>query len=109
MSKVPCIELTGLTGAQRRAYRLADNKLALNAGWDVDLLAAELGELHDLGFDLGTVDFSLEEIDELFAPAATEGETDPDATPLRHPSGPWPHTATCGRWGGTGCSVGMRR
>ncbi len=62
-------------------YRLADIKLALNAGWDVDLLAAELGELQDLGFDLGMVGFSLEEIDEMFAPAATEGEADPDATP----------------------------
>lgn len=78
---MPCIELTGLSEAQRRAYALADNKLALNAGWDVDVLAAELGELKDLGFDLGTVGFSLEEIDELFAPTPTEGETDPDATP----------------------------
>ena len=45
MVQVPCIELAHLTPAQRRAYIIADNKLALNAGWDEELLTIELGEL----------------------------------------------------------------
>src|SRR5262245_24782942 len=45
LAEVPTIELTGLTNAQKRALRLADNKIALGAGWDLDLLKLELGEL----------------------------------------------------------------
>jgi ParB-like chromosome segregation protein Spo0J len=45
LAEVPTIELTGLNDAQRRALRLADNKIALGAGWDLDLLKLELGEL----------------------------------------------------------------
>jgi ParB-like chromosome segregation protein Spo0J len=58
MTEVPCVELAGLSAAQRRAYILADNKLALNAGWDDTLLSLELGDLKDAGFDLGLVGFS---------------------------------------------------
>src|SRR6185312_3934615 len=53
MAEVPTIELNHLTPAQRRAYILADNKLALNAGWDPDLLRLELIDLQAEGFDLG--------------------------------------------------------
>lgn len=59
MEKVPCIQLAHLTDGQRKAYILADNKLALNAGWDEELLKLELGELGDL---TGLVGFSPEEI-----------------------------------------------
>ena len=52
MTKVPCIELAHLTEAQRRAYVIADNKLALNAGWDEHLLTAEFLDLEALNFDL---------------------------------------------------------
>jgi hypothetical protein len=52
MSTVPVIELAGLSEAQKRAYIIADNRLALNAGWDNELLDLELGELDALGFDL---------------------------------------------------------
>ena len=48
---VPVIELAGLSEAQKRAYVIADNRLALNAGWDEDLLALEFGDLASLGFD----------------------------------------------------------
>ena len=65
MKEVPTIELAGLTPEQRRAYVIADNKLALDAGWDADLLASELQELGDLGFDLDLTGFSFDEIDEL--------------------------------------------
>ena len=54
---VPCIELAGLSEAQRRAYILADNKLALNAGWDEALLRVELGDLRDMAFDLSLIGF----------------------------------------------------
>ena len=62
MSEVPCIELAHLTDTQKRAYILADNKLALNAGWDDELLSLELGELKELDFDLELTGFSLDEI-----------------------------------------------
>lgn len=57
MSEVPTIELSHLTPAQRRAYVLADNQLALNAGWDGELLALELGDLKDEGLDLSLLGF----------------------------------------------------
>ncbi len=67
--------------AQKRAYVIADNKLALNAGWDNDLLALELGELGDLGFDLELTGFTDEEIKALMPVEVTEGLTDPDEAP----------------------------
>jgi ParB-like chromosome segregation protein Spo0J len=54
MTEVPCIELAHLSPVQRRAYILADNKLALNAGWDDEMLRIELGELSLGGFETGT-------------------------------------------------------
>jgi hypothetical protein len=57
MKTVPAVVLTGLTEAQKKAYIIADNKLALNAGWDLDMLAVELEDLHDLDFDLGLMGF----------------------------------------------------
>jgi ParB-like chromosome segregation protein Spo0J len=65
MEEVPTIELAHLSDAQRKAYILADNKLALNAEWDESLLAIELAELDALGFDLEITGFSIEEIDAL--------------------------------------------
>src|SRR4051812_30730688 len=52
MAEVPTIELTGLSDAQKRALRLADNKIALGAGWDLDLLRVELADLSALDVDL---------------------------------------------------------
>ena len=111
IAKVPCIELAHLTEVQRRAYVIADNKLALNAGWDEHLLTAELLDLEALDFDLALTGFDPDEIAALVAAqAATEGLTDPDATPFAPPErGPWPHAATCGRWGGTGCCAATPR
>jgi DNA modification methylase len=77
---VPVIELTGLTEAQKRAYVIADNRLALNAGWDEDLLALEFGTLESLGFDLKLTGFGDEEIAALLSPP-TAGLTDPDEVP----------------------------
>ena len=62
MDEVPCIELAGLTDTQRRAYIIADNKLALNGGWDDELLALELGELNAADFDMALVGFDAGEL-----------------------------------------------
>lgn len=80
MDRVPCIRLSHMTEAQRRAYVIADNKLALNAGWDDELLALELGELRDGGFDLSLTGFSADELAGLLI-EETEGLTDEDAVP----------------------------
>ena len=83
MDAVPCIRLDHLTDAQRRAYILADNQLALNAGWDDELLAMELRDLQVDDFDLGLIGFSDDELSELMARVdsapgqdGTDGDTD---------------------------------
>ena len=63
MAHVPTVRLSHLSVAERRAYMLADNKLALNAGWDQELLAVELQALVDLDFDVELTGFSLAEVD----------------------------------------------
>ena len=72
LAEVPVIELTHLTEMQRKAYILADNKLAEAAGWDRDLLALELGELADLGADLGGLGFEAGELDDLLGHKAAD-------------------------------------
>ena len=83
MTEVPCIRLGHLTEAQRRAYVIADNKLAANAGWDEEMLALELRDLMAEGYDVGLTGFELKEIDALLADldATKDGKTDPDAAP----------------------------
>ncbi|MFL5900976.1 MAG: site-specific DNA-methyltransferase [Solirubrobacterales bacterium] len=78
---VPAIDCTGWSEPQRRAYVLADNKLALNAGWDVEMLKHELLELRDLDFDLGLTGFLPTEIDDLLDPKAGDANCDPDDLP----------------------------
>lgn len=77
--EVPCVQLGHMSEDQKRAYVLADNKLALNAGWDEDLLAAELGVLmsSDLDFDVGITGFSIPEIDSLIEAVEPEEPYDP--------------------------------
>lgn len=67
LEKVPTIELSGLTEAQKRAYILADNRLALDAGWDEEMLKLEFAELEKEGFELSKTGFSDEEIREMMA------------------------------------------
>lgn len=81
MSEVPCIRLRHLTDAQKRAYVIADNKLSLNAGWDMELLASEIQGLIDDEFDVDLMGFSQDELDELLADDDVEGLTDEDAVP----------------------------
>ena len=87
MDDVPCIELAGLTDTQRRAYIIADNKLALNAGWDDELLAIELHELNAADFDMALIGFdagelssamNLDSLIEQDAPESSSKEIDPD-------------------------------
>ena len=81
MAKVPTIELKDMTEAQKKAYVIADNKLALNAGWDTNFLSLELQELKDQDFDLTLLGFDDKELDALLAPETTEGLTDEDSVP----------------------------
>lgn len=65
MGLVPVINCTGWTAQQRRAYIIADNKIAMNAGWDMELLRLEVVELDEAGFDLDLLGFNGDELDEL--------------------------------------------
>jgi len=67
LDTVPCIRLEHLSDAQRRAYIIADNKLAENAGWDADLLRLELGALADMEFDLNVIGFNFDELEKILA------------------------------------------
>jgi hypothetical protein len=74
METVPCIRLGYLTPAQVRAYVIADNKLALNAGWDEELLAAEMEALKDMGVDLSMTGFSPGEIADLIGVSSEDDD-----------------------------------
>lgn len=80
LAEVPVIVVAGLTDAQRRALVLADNKLALNAGWDPELLASELVDLKADGYDVGMTGFSAGEILDLLGGTGPDG-ADPDDAP----------------------------
>lgn len=85
LADVPCIRLAHLTDTQKRAYIIADNKLALNSGWDDDLLQLELEELHSLDVDLDLIGFSEEElatiggatVEEIGFPGLPDGDKEP--------------------------------
>lgn len=81
MKEVPCLRLSHLTDAQKKAYVIADNKLALNAGWDDEMLAIELRELKEGDFDLSLTGFDDDELAALLAEAVEEGLTDEDSVP----------------------------
>ena len=77
MKEVPVMVAKGWSDAKKRAYVLADNRLALNAGWDNEMLALELAEIGELGFDLDLTGFTADDINALKAPdfePATEDE-----------------------------------
>lgn len=83
---VPVLDCTGWSDAQRRAYILADNRLALNADWNYEMLAVELDELRDMEFDLGLLGFDKQELNDLIGtpnegPSHVEGEDDAPEAP----------------------------
>lgn len=106
LSQVPVVVLDHLTDAQKRAYVITDNKLALNAGWDEDLLRAEMEALAAEDFDLPVMGFSDDELAGILAePTVAEGKTDEDsvpeapATPVSKPGDIWKlghHRLLCG-------------
>ncbi len=106
-SKVPVIRLDHLTDAQARAYRIADNQIALNSGWDDALLSAEVARLKEDGVDLELLGFPEDELDRLLA--GLDGEKggnededvvpEPPATPISRPGDLWilgRHRLLCG-------------
>ena len=81
LDRVPVIELAHMSETQKRAYVLADNQLALNAGWDEALLRLELADLKDLGVDLGLIGFGAGELERLLAGESKTGLTEDDEAP----------------------------
>lgn len=82
LKTVPVHVAADLTPEQAKAYRIADNQTATIASWDMDMLAIEIAELGDAGFDLDVLGFDGDELTEIMAPKANAGETDPDDVPL---------------------------
>jgi DNA modification methylase len=78
-TEVPVIELAHMTDSQKKAYVIADNQLAMNAGWDTSLLSLELADLKDQGFNLDILGFDPKELDKLLEPEQVDGLTDEDA------------------------------
>jgi DNA modification methylase len=114
MTRVPTLQLSHLSAAERRAYVLADNKLAMNAGWDTELLAIELQALIDLDFDVALTGFSSAEVD-FFLDQASERSPDkvtpvdivpsPPLAPITRQGDLWllgPHRLLCGDARNTG-------
>ena len=103
LAAVPVIELSHLSEAQKRAYVLADNKLAERAGWDVEMLALEVADLATLGIDLMDLGFTGRELDELLRQNGADPREDevppvPDV-PVSRPGDVWllgPHRLICG-------------
>ncbi len=81
VKELPCVDASHLTDTQRRAYIIADNKLALNAGWDEEMLRVEFDALEEAEFDLELTGFSLDEINALTPDELVEGLTDEDEVP----------------------------
>ena len=81
LTEVPCLRLQHLSPSQIRAYVIADNKLAINAGWDDEMLKAELLTLQEEGFNTDLTGFSDEELNALLNLEIIEGQTDPDEVP----------------------------
>lgn len=81
MKEVPCLRLTGLSEVQRKALRIADNQLALNAGWDEDLLRMELEDIRLEDFNLDVIGFSLDEVERLLNEPEEEKVVEEDNAP----------------------------
>src|SRR5947208_8009406 len=81
LETVPVHVAVGLTPAQAKAYRIADNQTATMSRWDEDKLPLELAALQEMNFNLDLTGFSREELLRLLDPPVTEGQTDPDAVP----------------------------
>lgn len=81
LTEVPTITLEGLTDAQRKAYVIADNKLALNSGWDNEILSLEIEQLKDLDFDIDLLGFDEDELADLLPEIEVLPDGDEDEVP----------------------------
>ena len=81
LDKVPTLDCSDMTESQKKAYIIADNKLAMNAGWDNAILTIELQDLEDEGFDLTLLGFDDKELNALLQPEIVDGLTDEDTVP----------------------------
>ena len=97
MDEVPAIQLDGLSKAQKKALILADNKLALNSGWDESLLAIELADLKETDFDLTVIGFSDDEIKALSADVNFEPGSEDDQGKLDELDPKWISCPHCGK------------
>ena len=88
IKEVPCIVLSGLTEAQKKAYVIADNKMALNAGWNEELLKTELENLKELDFDLELTGFNVDELDDILGKNEEEQEIVEDDFDIEPPEEP---------------------
>lgn len=105
---VPVIELAGMSEAEKRAYVIADNKLALKAGWDEEMLAAEIGDLQALGFDLARTGF--EGAESLFRKATGDGSQSVTAAIFWLKTwGSWRETSHCARMASPICAGSQPR
>ena len=97
MDEVPAIQLDGLSKAQKKALIIADNKLALNSGWDESLLAIELQELKDTDFDLSIIGFNDDELKTLTAEINFEPGSEDDQGKLDQLDPKWIACPHCGK------------
>lgn len=105
LEKVPCVQFSHLTDAQKRAYVIADNRLAMNAGWDEELLANEMSDLFADDFELDLLGFDADELENLLELDTSENEVaedevpEPPADPVTQPGDLWllgEHRLLCG-------------
>ena len=96
LKEVPCIRLSNLSEAQKKAYIIADNKLALNAGWDDEMLKVELSELKELDFDLSLIGFDADELQKLVEDVSFEPATEDDQGKLDELDPKWICCPKCG-------------
>ena len=96
-TQVPTIELAHMSEAQKRAYVIADNKLALNAGWDDEMLALELSDLQDAGYDLGLTGFDDDELKKFLGQVNFDPATEEEQGKLDELDPKWIACPHCGK------------
>jgi ParB family chromosome partitioning protein len=97
LNEVPCIRLGHLSEAQRKAYVIADNQLALNSGWELDSLKIELEELNDLDFDLNILGFTNDELDSIIQDVQFDAATEDEQGQLDELDPKWCACPHCGK------------
>jgi len=95
--EVPCIRLGHLSEAQRKAYVIADNQLAINSEWDLDLLKIELEELDNFDFDLKLLGFDIDELNKIIKGADFEPATEDEQGKLDELDPKWCQCPHCGK------------